>query len=221
MAEGEVGGKVCRACARFFALDDFNRSAEHLFGRAPLCRPCQRTKKNAIRAAWTKEQWAAHYAASQAWLKAHPETSRQAKARWNAANPDKVRKHSREAAARLRRRKPELVRLRRLASMAKKPAHYKRLKAIHDRLRYSRKKAASHCVVTRHDLERLFARFDGRCFYCSSPATDVDHVIPLARGGRHAIGNFVPSCRSCNDSKGAKYLIEWRWYLTKRLQQVA
>lgn len=42
----------------------------------------------------------------------------------------------------------------------------------------------------------------------------MDHVIPLARGGRHGIGNVLPACQPCNSSKGARLLAEWnvsRW----------
>jgi 5-methylcytosine-specific restriction endonuclease McrA len=42
------------------------------------------------------------------------------------------------------------------------------------------------------------------CHYCGAPATEVDHVIPHARGGSDAISNLVASCRPCNLSKGAK-----------------
>lgn len=59
----------------------------------------------------------------------------------------------------------------------------------------------------------LFAAWDGAgyytCYWCELPFTeDVilhrDHVIPLARGGAHAIANLVPACATCNTSKGAK-----------------
>lgn len=38
----------------------------------------------------------------------------------------------------------------------------------------------------------------------------MDHVVPLSRGGRHSIGNILPACESCNLSKHASYLVEWR-----------
>jgi len=45
----------------------------------------------------------------------------------------------------------------------------------------------------------------------------MDHVIPLARGGRSVKENLVASCKDCNNKK--KYLIpaEWADYL-KSLQ---
>lgn len=39
-----------------------------------------------------------------------------------------------------------------------------------------------------------------RCHWCGGRATTVDHLIPVARGGRHA-GNLVPACEHCNYSR--------------------
>lgn len=63
---------------------------------------------------------------------------------------------------------------------------------------------------TAADLRRLFNRFKGKCAYCGADAQHVDHVVPLARGGSNSIGNLLPACKSCNLSKHASLLIEWR-----------
>lgn len=62
------------------------------------------------------------------------------------------------------------------------------------------------------DWRRLVHRFRDCCAYCGArPETmQMDHVIPLALGGRHAIGNVLPACPPCNHSKSARLLIEWR-----------
>jgi 5-methylcytosine-specific restriction endonuclease McrA len=41
------------------------------------------------------------------------------------------------------------------------------------------------------------------CHWCGNPATTVDHVRPVAKGGGHA-GNLVPACVSCNSSRQAR-----------------
>jgi 5-methylcytosine-specific restriction endonuclease McrA len=66
--------------------------------------------------------------------------------------------------------------------------------------------------VTERDWRNMVRIYGARCAYChaDSPLT-MDHVIPLARGGRHAIGNLVPACGRCNASKGAALLVEWRF----------
>ena len=47
----------------------------------------------------------------------------------------------------------------------------------------------------------------GECHYCHRkfPADELtlDHVVPVARGGRSTRGNCVPCCRDCNAKKKA------------------
>lgn len=80
--------------------------------------------------------------------------------------------------------------------------------------RRARQRAAGLYVVTERDWLRLVARYRGRCAYCGqrpeARALHREHVIPLARGGRHAIGNLLPACPPCNQSKGPRLLAEWR-----------
>lgn len=74
--------------------------------------------------------------------------------------------------------------------------------------------AAPFDIVEWRHVQNMFG---GRCAYCGrSGPLDQDHVIPLSRGGRHAIANIVPACRSCNSSKGNKFLVEWQLFLTKQ-----
>jgi 5-methylcytosine-specific restriction endonuclease McrA len=70
------------------------------------------------------------------------------------------------------------------------------------------------------DWARLCDRWGCACAYCGArPRTlSLDHIIPLTRGGRHTIGNLLPSCRSCNSSKGNKLLATWR-YRTRRVRR--
>ena len=52
--------------------------------------------------------------------------------------------------------------------------------------------------------------FDHECAYCGcKKGLEQEHIIPVDKGGRYAIGNIVPSCRKCNASKGAKEMQEW------------
>ena len=47
----------------------------------------------------------------------------------------------------------------------------------------------------------------GVCHYCGrnvgADALTMDHVIPVARGGRSTRGNCVPCCKDCNSRKKA------------------
>lgn len=45
-------------------------------------------------------------------------------------------------------------------------------------------------------------RRDGNvCHYCGAPATEVDHVVPVSRGGSHKLHNLVAACHDCNANK--------------------
>jgi 5-methylcytosine-specific restriction endonuclease McrA len=56
------------------------------------------------------------------------------------------------------------------------------------------------------------------CTYCDAPIEGsnrcVDHIVPLAGGGRHVASNLCLACRSCNSRKGAKILGE-SWFPPK------
>jgi 5-methylcytosine-specific restriction protein A len=46
---------------------------------------------------------------------------------------------------------------------------------------------------------------NGVCHYCGkqvgADALTMDHVVPVARGGRSTKGNVVPCCEACNKTK--------------------
>lgn len=67
--------------------------------------------------------------------------------------------------------------------------------------------------VSERDWNRLVSRYLSCCAYCDVRVDEphMDHVIPLARGGRHAIGNVLPSCRSCNVRKSSTLLSVWKY----------
>jgi len=59
----------------------------------------------------------------------------------------------------------------------------------------------------------------GICYYCGRhfepKALTMDHVGPLARGGRSAKENIVTSCKECNTRKKTLLPIEWEEYMNK------
>lgn len=37
-----------------------------------------------------------------------------------------------------------------------------------------------------------------RCIYCDGPFDELEHLIPVFRGGAHSLANCAPSCTPCN-----------------------
>ena len=60
----------------------------------------------------------------------------------------------------------------------------------------------------------LYRRQQGRCLYCGSrqrmDLMDIDHKVPLARGGSNQRNNLQLLCRTCNVRKGARTDREFR-----------
>ena len=72
---------------------------------------------------------------------------------------------------------------------------------------------------TAEQWEQKLEEHNCRCSYCYTHQDDLDatleleHIVPLSKGGSHAWNNIVPACKSCNSSKGNKSLL---WYLAYR-----
>ena len=58
----------------------------------------------------------------------------------------------------------------------------------------------------------------GMCHYCKKtfPPRELtmDHIIPIARGGKSEKFNLVPCCKECNTKKKQLIPAEWAEYMT-------
>jgi len=63
-------------------------------------------------------------------------------------------------------------------------------------------------LILDKELRRIYK---SPCFKCGSTENQsLDHIIPISRGGNHSVGNIMTLCFTCNASKNAKLLSEWR-----------
>lgn len=80
--------------------------------------------------------------------------------------------------------------------------------------RHRKRAKGGYAKVTVADWERIKERFEYRCAYCHNligkDKVTMDHVIPLSKGGRHAVGNIVPACNRCNQHKGSLTVVEFK-----------
>lgn len=55
-------------------------------------------------------------------------------------------------------------------------------------------------------LRQLVLTREPFCRMCGAPATEVDHIIPLSRGGTNALENLQPLCKRCHARKTMREL---------------
>ncbi|MCO5252576.1 MAG: HNH endonuclease [Candidatus Kapabacteria bacterium] len=72
--------------------------------------------------------------------------------------------------------------------------------------------------------EIVWLKYDGRCAYCGDEIDyenmQIDHINPLARGGKNEMDNYNPSCRSCNFYKADFALWAFREQLMTIIQRL-
>jgi 5-methylcytosine-specific restriction endonuclease McrA len=55
----------------------------------------------------------------------------------------------------------------------------------------------------------LVELFGGCCAYCGKPGREIDHIVPISKGGIDEMSNVLPACSGCNMSKSAKDIARW------------
>jgi len=91
-----------------------------------------------------------------------------------------------------------------------KETHRESLRANEAR-RNARKRQANG-NHTAADIKRQYDLQKGKCYWCEISVGDVyevDHIIPLSRGGSNGPENIAIACPSCNVRKSNKLPTEW------------
>jgi hypothetical protein len=66
-------------------------------------------------------------------------------------------------------------------------------------------------LLDRKTRDAIHEKHNGRCVYCGAPSDEIDHVMPLSRGGSNQESNLVAACRHCNRTKSDRLLSELGW----------
>lgn len=137
------------------------------------------------------------------WQKANPERVKEMQASYRNSHRTELRASSNARYANQMATNPEAVRKQR-REYAKTP----RGRAIYYSAQNRRRRGVPY---TQESIEWI-ASIDWSteiCTYCSAPATEIDHILPITKGGDGSKDNLTPSCRSCNASKGNRYLADF------------
>lgn len=179
--------KQCTGCQAFFpaTLDYFPPNKQVKSGLMARCRTCTNEEKQRYRQA-NKETILAR---DKLYVQQHREQVRERDNAHAVAHREVHRVYSRR-------------------HYQEHPEDY-RVKA---RIRRARK-AGAPGQYTAQDAQEQYKRQRGECYYCSvklGKHYEIDHIVPLSRGGTNHPWNIVIACVSCNRSKHNKLLSEWQ-----------
>ena len=172
--------KICTSCELSIVISDFVLDKRAKDGHGSWCKFC----KNEKNIKWAKENRQATNKIVKRWRQNNKEKVAQAKSEWRKNNKEKH-----------------------LEQKRKWNKNNKEKSALYSAKRRALKRSGDIALVTATDMKKLYSK---DCIYCGSKGEQIDHVIPLSRGGRHAIGNLASSCTKCNQSKGSKFVMEWK-----------
>lgn len=154
---------------------------------------CQRLHRRATRKLWEQENPRTEYNRS-----------------YYLTNKDRLNEASRQYYAATQ---PVRVEYRRQYYAAHR-AEVIRAQREHTNRRRARAQNAPGDGVLLEDWMVILELCDFQCSYCrvdldSGTGIELEHVIPISRGGWDDLSNVVPACRTCNASKNAKTAAEW------------
>lgn len=68
---------------------------------------------------------------------------------------------------------------------------------------YRARKQNADGYCTNDQLLEKIKYYDSKCYICCAKYEQIDHVIPLSKGGTNWPANLKPICKSCNTHKGS------------------
>ena len=168
---------------------------------------------------------------SRQWVLNNPEKSKEHKKRWDDKNKDYKKEYNLKNAYRMHvhkknyeiRNKEKVAAAKEKWRIENREYMKKYLEKNPEKFRAAslRRRASKTSNSTNEQIESanekiikmLSAEFS-ECPYCKSSfktaIMEVEHILPLFRGGSHSAENITMACEKCNGSKGHKILyLEW------------
>lgn len=195
--------KACPSCSTTKPASDFPPDRNRKDGLAGRCRDCARA---ANRAYWLRNRERLNEESKVRKAdrrRTHPEEAREADRVWRQKNRKKL-------AARALERYWDDVDAQRKRSREWFSEHPHRMWAGNYRKRAVT--AGNDPVIEDFTKEDVLERYGDECAYCGGEFQELDHFVPVSKGGPHTLDNVRPSCTSCNrkkwDTPGSEWVAE-------------
>jgi len=177
--------KACSTCKKEQPSSQYYADKSGKDGYRSDCKYCVKAK---LKVNYQKKR-ATKLAIQKNWYVNNSNKAKQYAKQWRKDNPDKTKKYHQDYAE----ANPDKERVR-----SREKSSNRRAKL----------KGNGVFKLSPKDIKRLLTQ---PCINCGNKNNQtLDHVVPIARGGRHSIGNLQTLCLSCNVSKGTKTIMEWR-----------
>jgi len=173
--------KDCNKCGETKRLDQFHKNAASKDGLKTMCSAC-------------------HNADGRRRYKNNPEPDILRAQKWAAANTGRVRENNRQYHLNNAKKKCDAWRQWRNANpeRARLKYHIRRAKQLNNGI----------FAISVDEIKRMLGRV---CYLCRiAPSTQIDHILPVSRGGQHSVGNLLGACGPCNRHKSGMLLVEYR-----------
>lgn len=207
----DSSSKQCFKCGEVKPLAEFNRQRALKDGLCSRCRECDKARRREWYAKPESKEWM-RAANAKRYAENHDEINAR-KQRYYRENRERilesVHRYYRQNAERILKQKRQYREANREWINEKLRQYFRdhpEIRNHHQRLRYARKKGAGG-NYTLDDIRRKYEEQGGCCYWCRGPLNgtfEIDHIVPIARGGSSNSGNICCSCKPCNRRKHAK-----------------
>lgn len=215
---------TCRKCGHAGPLEDFVKAKRSKYGRDRICKPCVAAHVRR----WARDNPEKVKAAAARWTQANPERRREINRVWAQKNyvPRPRVKFTEEEMKQRRRdqdqRRYEKERARRVAQArewaAANPDRAREIARFAAQRRRQRLAVGRFGSIEPAVLAAKIAFWGDRCWICHGEWSQIDHVKPVARGGRHLLANLRPICGHCNRRKSARWPLSDVTALAERIR---
>jgi 5-methylcytosine-specific restriction endonuclease McrA len=174
--------KTCSKCKQTLSLESYSRQSKSKDGLQFQCKTCKKIGNRETMKKWREKNPQLHRDRNKKSRDADKQRATAARARSYQKNKQKENQSSRLYYQRF-------------------PEKYREAASLRNR----KKLVNGIFFVSASELKKLYS---STCALCASAdSIEIDHIVPISKGGSHSIGNLQPLCRPCNRSKSDKFLI--------------
>lgn len=147
-----------------------------------------------------------------AWRKANVEKDRATKQRWKDKNPDAGKKYYITNKETIRKRVKDWYEVNKVRASEYKKEYYKKKPEVRANGKAKRRTRIGTDRLPYGTIPALFKAQNGLCACCGQPLVKyhVDHIMPLALGGRNVPENVQLLLPKCNQIKSKKHPDVWK-----------